>query len=85
MWNHSEGHSGKNDPGGGIHRPYPGFNVAPSLLAKSAQLYNYGFKATPRGARSIPWAFGPRAGPGALGVALNPETLGQPSVNSRGV
>ena len=44
MWNHSEGHSGKNGPGGGIHRPYPGFNVAPSLLAKSAQLYNYEFK-----------------------------------------
>ena len=42
MWNHSEGHSGKNGPGGGIQRPYPGFNVAPSLLAKSAQLYNYG-------------------------------------------
>ena len=42
MWNHSEGHSGKNGPGGEIHRPYPGLNVAPSLLAKSAQLYNYG-------------------------------------------
>ena len=38
MW---KGHSAKNGPGGGIQRPYPGFNVAPSLLAKSAQLYNY--------------------------------------------
>ena len=45
MWNHSEGHSGKNGPGGEIHRPYPGLNVAPSLLAKSAQLYNYVVKA----------------------------------------
>ena len=44
MWNRSEGHSGKNGPGEGIHRPYPWFNVAPNLLAKSAQLYNYDLK-----------------------------------------
>ena len=77
MWNHSEGHSGKNGPGGGIHRPYPGFNVAPSLLTKSAQLYNYGrlLHPSPRdhGFDAAPRAPGTAQGPEARGLYLVPE------------
>ena len=49
---------------------HPGKDAALSEGTKLERPVNNGFNATPR-------AFFPWAGPGALGAALNPESLGR--------